>query len=33
MVEAVPGLRSKSTPPIHCDGKNAQEWWLGVLVS
>ena len=24
-VEAVPGLRSKSTPPSHCDGKNAHE--------
>ena len=33
MVEAEPGLRSKSTPPIHCAGKNAQEWCVGELVS
>ncbi len=32
-VEAEPGLRSKSTPPIHCEGKKAQEWWVGLLVS
>src|ERR1700751_1827415 len=31
--EAVPGLRSKSPPPSHCDGKNAQEWCDGVFVS
>ena len=33
MVEAVPGLRSKSTPPSHCAGKKAQEWCEGELVS
>jgi hypothetical protein len=33
MVEAEPGLRSKSTPPTHCAGKKAHEWWVGELVS
>src|SRR5579883_2511602 len=33
IVAAVPGLRSKSVAPIHCDGKKAQEWWVGVFVS
>src|SRR6266404_720010 len=33
MVEAEPGLRSKSTLPIHSEGKNAQEWWVGLFVS
>src|ERR1035438_1908811 len=31
--EAWPGLRSKSTELIHCDGKLAHEWWVGLLVS
>jgi len=33
MVEAVPGLRSTSTPPSHCAGKKAQEWCEGELES
>jgi hypothetical protein len=33
MVDAVPGERSKSIPPIHWVGKKAQEWCVGVLVS
>src|SRR5579863_8966343 len=31
--EAWPGLRSKSVELIHCLGKLAQEWCVGVLVS
>src|SRR6516162_5846824 len=33
MVDAIPGLRSKSTPPIHCPGKKTQEWCVGEFVS
>src|ERR1700744_3431453 len=32
IVEAVPGLRSKSTLPIQTPGKKTQEWGVGVLV-
>ncbi len=28
-----PGLRSKSVELIHCEGKLAQEWCVGLLVS
>ena len=31
--EAWPGLRSKSVELIHCLGKLAQEWCVGLLVS
>ena len=31
--EAWPGLRSKSVELIHCRGKLAQEWCVGLLVS
>ena len=31
--EARPGLRSKSAELIHCEGKLAHEWCVGVLVS
>ena len=33
MVEAEPGERSKSTPPMSGAGKKAQEWCVGELVS
>src|SRR5262249_24648260 len=33
IVEAVPGLRSKTVWPINCAGKKAHEWWVGSFVS
>src|SRR6202035_2503159 len=33
MVAADPGLRSKSIPAMNMLGKNAHEWWVGLLVS